>query len=347
MRRLNAKRQAAYTLIELLVVLAIISLLIGLLLPAVQKIRGKGTELQARHEIGQMELAIGNFRSTYGDIKAPPTCMWLSSDYGQVTAAQSPALNESRQYYARVWPKAFITPGQWSTPANYRAGFTMLPPNPLPFAPPAKAMNLSLDGNQLLVLLLGGVPSPNGATPAAWGFGGNRTGFYNSPTNPFNYDAANTKQCYAPNDGGVAKGPFFDFDPRRVDDNGHYHDVYWRNPGINDPAYNNNIYYYFAARNGNDYNAFGAIYANPADPFAISGITSQGGYGGGLNVNPYIGPDGRFLKFDSFQIISPGANGLPGPGGVFTPGQAPYADTSVGGDDQANFSGRLLQAPLN
>lgn len=294
----------AFTLVELMVVITIIAILVALLTGAVMKALTKGPELQTSSEIGEMQSKLSAMANSTG-LTIVPSQLHLSklNNYNPAIPLDRASVTFLQQRFGK------------------RSCFDFKAPPPGKFidwnGDNVPAEELVLEGEQVLVFLLGGVPlNANGST-AMVGFSSNKQ---NPAQVPFN--------------GEHRDGPFFDFQPNRLKPMQSM--ITGNTAGALFPAY------------VDPWKQVGGLAKEAPFAFFASSNTEGGGLYTSdcpsLGVTPYIQSTSGGLTVwvnpSSYQIISAGKDGKFGAGGALW-GKAGTTDPN-GKDDQSNFSAHLL-----
>jgi prepilin-type N-terminal cleavage/methylation domain-containing protein len=152
---MRRRHRSAFTLIELLVVIAIIALLIGLLLPAVQKVRESAARSKCQNNLKQIALACHNFHGVNGYL--PPGVLGDGANSQTNPTDSGPYVGcltfilpyvEQQSVYSQLqmnWDTRQVSGPAWvQVPANVDAARTRIP---MYLCPSANAEDLFLDAN--------------------------------------------------------------------------------------------------------------------------------------------------------------------------------------------------------
>lgn len=350
-----------FTLLELLVAIVIISVLAAFLLPAIQGIVGTGKEAAVRAEISQLESAIATFKQKYG-IEPPSSIRLYEAATGDPSWATDSANDASRvasrAIIQRIWPNFDFTLNRDINGDQVRNSvFQLYGPECLVFF--LGGVNTYSPGVDLKPGVAGTDDDGNGVVDDdnEYFYSGSDdtvaltpSGFSKNPSNPFVVGA-----------GQVSEGPFFEFVPSRLANSSATNFKVYRDPlgGQTTP------YYYLSSYEGSGYKRFGLDGRPGVAGFDDDSDSKIDFDDAPTNTIPDVAeinwagsddefPSATFVMYQqssggvahkpkSFQIISPGIDGLYGVGGVFDISQSNSGLSSKDDyDNITNFaSGKL------
>jgi prepilin-type N-terminal cleavage/methylation domain-containing protein len=305
-----------FTLIELFIVVVIIGMLVAMIAPALMGAFRSARDAGVITEIKQLESAITAFKAVYG--KEPPSRVVI---YEEADEWDTDTAN--RAIIRGIWPQYNFELDQDLTGDGDTDD------------------QLAMNAGECLVFFLGGIVNRMTDGPPE--------GFSKNPSQPFLPAATAASR----------EGPFFEFAPDRfVDLDGNFTTGTgpgntrwgWREykdslPGQTKP------YLYFSSREGRGYEtvtpapvtAIDGTFIDVYRVFNPSSTTATPNTPGSTTVPPtsFVYPP---HKPQSFQIISPGADGVYGKGGVFNPAKPNSWLADVGDyDNLTNIHGGRLK----
>lgn len=340
--------RSAFTLIELIVVIMIIAILSSLLMVGVQSAVGRAREAAVGVDVKNLEQGIKEFQSKFSVSEPPPSALILfedADDWADFTAGMNTQQNVA--LIRRLWPSFLKSNGK---PDINNDGMVNGSDNiDINGNGTIDTTPIRLNGAECLVFFLGGIMEIDGSNYIPRGFSTN-------PLNPFYRPAMPTDSW------GTRIGPFTEFRPSRLVD-----DPFGGTDGmpVYRDAFPNSItpYQYFSSYGGRGYrlSGFDGVSSTTAEQLddevlwidattpTLRSVYLQKDNNYSMGGTAAI--TGAAWNPKGFQIISAGADGQWGVGGLYkeagipTDGTGAYRQYSARSpelDNITNFKGGRL-----
>jgi prepilin-type N-terminal cleavage/methylation domain-containing protein len=293
------RRKGGFTLIELLVVMAIIAVLAALIAPAIQQVRVKRAQTENLHRMSKIAMALAGLKDSKNALGLAHVPSYAVNTTVAPGAPGAPVGFALKSVYTGNEPELHYLRKAWQNMNSADRPDPLTGDTSNGYTGP----DVVLDANQVMTLFLTG------------GVATNFRGFSTNPRKPFTPPDPSIT-------GESRKGPYIEYDAKLFKLDARNGQAWLIDPfGI--------PYAYFAPLRGKSGAYAGQTFTLPAAQFTINPMPSG-------SVSPFL-EGGRYIKEDSFQIISAGNDGQFGPGGNL-PAQSPAEAI----DDQAHFQDTLL-----